>query len=466
MLMPSLPTRESDPDVLGWELVRRFGVAAPRYTSYPTAPAWTAQGPETARQAAARARPGPVSVYVHVPFCERMCLYCGCNVVVAKSYDRAAAYVDTLLAELSSWGRLIGRRPLRQLHLGGGTPTFLQPADLERLVRAIFEAFPPLPDAELGVEIDPVATRLEHLTTLRGLGFNRASIGVQDFSFEVQTAVERHQSPEITRSRFAAARRLGFESINLDLMYGLPEQTPARVAASARAAAELGADRVALFGYAHVPWMKPHQKKLEQYALPSPQARWASLVAGRRELLGLGYLPIGFDHFARPGDELAHAARDGRLNRNFQGYTVLPDMDLVGLGASAISDVGGTYLQNDDRISTYTVAVKKEGLATVKGHVRHADDELRRRVITDILCRLRVEYDAVEQDLGVDVEAVLGADLSGLGELEAAGLVHREPRRLVVEERARPILRNVARAFDAYARTPAGVPAPRASAGV
>ena len=437
---------------LPWEIARRYSMPVPRYTSYPPAPAWQpadAGAADAAYDQAAR-KGDPVSLYVHIPFCERMCLYCGCNVIVAKKYDRVARYLDALERELELVAGRLGHRELVQLHFGGGTPTFLSPADLERIITAIFKRFPPAAHAELGIEVDPVVTTREHLATVRRLGLNRLSMGVQDFDDEVQEIVQRRQPAAISRRTVALGRELGFASINLDLMYGLPGQTTGHLERSAAVCLELGPDRIALFGYAHVPHMKPHQKKLEAYPIPTPEARWAMFNAARAVLQQGGYQPIGMDHFAKPNDELAVAARDGRLQRNFQGYTVLAPTDLVGIGVSAISDVGGSFLQNSHTLPEYLAAIEAGRFATERSLTLSSEDSLRRRVIIDIMCNLRLNYADVQQRFGIDFQTHFADALAQLGPLQADGLCEVHDDELVVTEPGRPLVRMVALAFDAY----------------
>ena len=443
----------ADYPALPWPVAQRYSRPVPRYTSYPTAPAWKAAGADFGEDALARAasQRGPLSFYVHVPFCERMCLYCGCNVIVGRGYDKAARYVNALEREIDLVAAKLAGRPLAQLHFGGGTPTFLAPADLERIVRAVFHHFPVQPGAELGIEIDPMITRREHLETLRRLGFNRLSIGVQDFGDDVQMLIDRRQPAAVSRDTLALGRELGFSSINLDLMYGLPGQTRAHVEASMREACALGPDRIAFFGYAHVPHLKPHQKQLERHGIPTPQERWDIFHAARRILLAGGYQPIGMDHFARTGDELALAASDGRLNRNFQGYTVLAPMDLVGVGVTAISDAGGAYLQNGHRLPEYLAAVESGRHATERGLRLLEGDLLRRHVVTAIMCNLRLDYAAIGARFGIDFPKAFARELEALAQLEADGLVKRYATGLEVTELGRPLVRNVAVGFDAYA---------------
>lgn len=458
MNRPDLP-------VLDWQTVQRYSRPAPRYTSYPTVPVWQEADSRLAQEALERATEAdaPVSLYLHVPFCERMCLYCGCNVIVAKNYEKVPRYLQALLTELDMVAGRLGSRPLVQLHLGGGTPTFLSPADLERLVQAVLARFPALPQAELGIEIDPVLTNREHMETVRRLGFNRISIGVQDFDEHVQEIIEREQSAAVSRWAFELARELGFASVNLDLMYGLPGQNDEVLQRSAGIAAELGADRIALFGYAHVPWMKPHQRRLEVHGIPTPEARWRMFNAARQALWQAGYQPIGMDHFAKPQDELARAAHDGRLNRNFQGYTVLAPTDVVALGVSAISDIGRTYLQNSHRLSEYLAAIESGHLATTSGLHVTDEDVLRRRVINSLMCNLRLSYPEMGRELGIDIPEHFAEALAGLAPLEEDRLIERSNDALLITELGRPLARNVAIAFDAYAKPPAEGAGPRFS---
>ncbi|MCA9179788.1 MAG: oxygen-independent coproporphyrinogen III oxidase, partial [Planctomycetales bacterium] len=333
----------------------------------------------------------------------------------------------------------------------------LTPWELRGLLERIFECYPVQEGAELSIEIDPAVTTAEHLSELRALGFNRLSIGVQDFSEEVQDAVGRYQGASVTYETYTEARELGFGSINVDLMYGLPKQTIAHVTRSVDRVIDMGVDRVAVFGYAHVPWLKPHQRRLEIYGLPDSQTRWLMSEAAREKLLDAGYVAIGMDHFAKPNDEIVAAYKHGRLNRNFQGYTVMNTTDLLGLGAPAISDISGTYLQNRVRLGDYMSAVENGRFATVKGVRRSADDNLRSWLIKSIMCHLRIDYDDAHARFGVNVPKDFADALAQLAPLEDDGVVKRLDDALVVTEPGRLLVRNVASAFDAYldSRSPA-----------
>ena len=438
-------------DVPG-DLIAKYDRPGPRYTSYPTAPEWLEISEADARAAFERcgADARPVSIYVHVPFCERMCLFCGCNVVVAKNRDKIPRYIHAVERELGAVRALTGPKQAVQLHFGGGTPTFLLPEELERLADSVWTRFGRAEGAEVGIEVDPMLTSRAHLEAARRAGFNRLSMGVQDFRDDVQAIVERDQPAATSSKIFLLGRELGFDSINIDLMYGLPGQTPDHLAHSARRVIELGADRVAVFGYAHVPWMKPHQKKLEPHGIPAAPARWRMFNAARAVLLEAGYQAIGFDHFAKPTDELARAWSQRRLNRNFQGYTVLEPTDLIGLGVSSISDVGGAFVQNKKRLSAYLKEVEAGRLPAERGRVLTAEDHLRRAVITGIMCNLRLDYRDIGTRFDLDVATHFAAEIAALSGFAADGLVEVHEHGFEVTERGRVFVRNVAMTFDAY----------------
>ncbi|MBM4320352.1 MAG: oxygen-independent coproporphyrinogen III oxidase, partial [Deltaproteobacteria bacterium] len=333
------------------ELLERYQQAGPRYTSYPTIPVWSAGfGEEQLRphlEAADRQRAGePLSLYVHLPFCSRRCLYCGCAAWESGDPQRIDRYLDALSREVARWAELLPRRrTLAQLHLGGGTPNTLSVAQLQRLHDLLFAWLERLPGAELALEANPATIAEEQIALLGSLGFNRISFGVQDLTPAVQQAVNRPGSVERTAQLISLARRVGFAGVNLDIVYGLPRQTTASFRSTVEAVVRLGPDRVAVFGYAHVPWIAPHQRALEVYGLPGVHERVALFREAYGVLTAAGYRPIGLDHFARPADELSRALDEGRLDRSFQGYTVNPAPDLIGLGVTAISDVGGAYAQ-------------------------------------------------------------------------------------------------------------------------
>jgi oxygen-independent coproporphyrinogen-3 oxidase len=438
-------------------LLVRLSRPGPRYTSYPTAPEWTTAfgAAELTRhlELADREADRPLSLYVHIPFCRELCRYCGCNVVIARRPERADLYLDHLERELDLvCARLPSRRSVSQLHLGGGTPTFLGEAQLERLWRAIAGRFRILEGAELALEIDPVVTSKGQLSLLRSFGFNRVSMGVQDFTPEVQEYVGRIQSVELTRTLFEHARALGYRGINFDLIYGLPKQRRETFARTLELVVEMGPDRVAVFSYAHVPWMRPHQKRFDEALLPDPVEKFRLFALAHRRFLEAGYLQIGMDHFARADDELARARLERRLRRNFQGYTVNPAGDILAFGITGISDLAGCYAQNLKTLSHYYRSVEAGQLAVERGWVLTPDDLLRRAVITEIMCNFHVDLGALCARSGLDAARVFAPELEALREPEQQGLVARSGLGLELTPLGRVLVRNVAMIFDPYLR--------------
>ncbi|HUK53035.1 MAG TPA: oxygen-independent coproporphyrinogen III oxidase [Candidatus Binatia bacterium] len=435
------------------ELLERYNRPGPRYTSYPTAPVWQENfGPEdfdgVCREADSQGR--PVSLYQHLPFCESLCLFCACNVVISKDKTGAAAYLDTLKREVERVAVLVSRkRPVIQFHWGGGTPTYYSPAQLEELFGYTRARFTFAPDAEIGVEVDPRVTSREHLETLRRLGFNRLSMGVQDFNPEVQQAVHRLQGFELTRDLVAAARRLGFDSINVDLIYGLPLQTAESFADTVDKIIGINPDRIAMFSYAHVPWLKKQQGSFAR-RLPEGMEKFRIFRTGLERLLAAGYAYIGMDHFARPTDELALAQRNRTLHRNFQGYTTKAGADLYGMGVSAISGIGNAYAQNQREAGAYAAAIAERGLATMRGYRLTAEDCLRREVISRLLCHTLVRKEEIEQEFGLRFDEHFAAELERLAACAADGLVELTPAQVEVVGLGRIFIRNLAMVFDPY----------------
>jgi len=438
------------------ELLERLSRPGPRYTSYPTAPEWTpAVGPAELRRhlglADAEGAESPLSLYFHIPFCRHMCSYCGCNVVVSRRQDRADRYLDHVGRELELVAaELPNRRGVTQLHLGGGTPTFLDLAQLQRLWDEIGRRFRILPGAEVALEIDPVVTTRAQLELLRRLGFNRVSMGVQDFTPEVQEVVGRVQPVELTREIYLCARELGFRGINFDLIYGLPKQRPETFRRTLETVLEMAPDRVAVFSYAHVPWMRPNQRRFDEKLLPAPAEKFALFALAHRLFLEGGYVQIGMDHFARPEDELAQARLERRLKRNFQGYTVNPASDLLGFGVTGISDLQGCYAQNLKTLSRYYRSVEQGELPVERGIILTDDDRLRRRVITELMCNFYVDLGAVCEPLGLDPRHTFAAELGRLQEPEELGLLRRQDLVLELTPLGRVLPRNVAMIFDPY----------------
>jgi oxygen-independent coproporphyrinogen III oxidase len=435
------------------EFLEKYNRPGPRYTSYPTAPVWKDDfGPDDLEEcfAAADERATPVSLYTHIPFCESLCLFCACNVSIQKDKNVAIPYLDALQREIAHVGKHVSKtRPVIQFHWGGGTPTYLTPAQMEDLFSFTRERFSFAPDAEIGVEIDPRVTTRQHLDTLRRLGFNRLSMGIQDFEPRVQKTIHRVQPYEMTRDTILAARELGFESLNVDLIYGLPYQTADSFRAAVEQVLTLSPDRVAMFSYAHVPWLKKQQGSFAVH-LPEGMEKFRIFRAGLEGFLAAGYVYIGMDHFARPSDELALAQRNRTLHRNFQGYTTKAGADLYGMGVSAISSVGGAYAQNRREVPAYEARVAERGIATMRGYRLSDDDRIRRSVIGRLLCHAVISKSSVARDLGIDFDDYFAPELKKLMEPAEDGLVAFAGDEISVTPLGRIFIRNVAMTFDRY----------------
>ena len=445
--------------VLSPALLQRFDAPGPRYTSYPTADRFVeAFGPAEAGLALAQRARGaggaaPLSVYVHIPFCESVCYYCACNKIITRHHERAAPYLDALDQELGLVRAALGTAPaLSQLHFGGGSPTFLSDAELARVMAALRGAFRIVAGAEMSIEVDPRTVSAARLAHLRALGFNRLSFGVQDFDPLVQQAVHRVQPFESVRELMQSARELGFESINADLIYGLPRQTPESFARTVAQIGELRPDRIALYAYAHLPQRFKPQRRIVAAELPDAAARVAMLGGAIAGFLGRGYSYIGMDHFALPDDALAVAKRQGRLHRNFQGYSTQPDCDLIGLGVSAISRVGASYYQNAKTLAEYDDALRQGQLPVARGIALNRDDLLRRAVIMALMCQGRVEFESIELAHLVRMREHFAAELAALAPLAQAGLVEIEPGAIQVTAAGWYVVRAVAMVFDRYLR--------------
>ena len=439
------------------ELLSRYDRPGPRYTSYPTAIEFhdgiTPADYLECLAAADALGDAPLALYAHLPFCEERCLFCGCHTIITKHKEMAAPYLDLLKREIELLAeRLPHRRKFAQLHLGGGTPTFYTPAQLDDLLRHLLKHFTPLPGAELAVEADPRVTTAAHLDALADLGFNRISFGVQDLTPEVQEAINRIQPLELTARLVEHARARGYRGINVDLIYGLPLQTPASFERTIEAVIALKPDRSAVYSFAFVPWVKGNQKKIEQEQLPSPDVKVELFAIARERFLAAGYEPIGMDHFARPDDELARAKRDGRLRRNFQGYAVIPGDDVLAIGVSGIGDVRGHYVQNEKKLSTYEDAINAGRLPVARGVRRTADDELRRTVIHELMCNFRIDTVAVARQYGIDFGRYFAEDLALLAAHEAEGMVRIAPHRIEATPIGELFVRNLAICFDRYQR--------------
>ncbi len=457
MIPVAFPAAAAAP-ALSDELLARIDVPGPRYTSYPTADRFVeAFGPSDHARALAQRAAGmaagraPLSVYVHVPFCESVCWYCACNKVVTRHHERATPYLDALEAELAMAVQALGHgETLSQLHLGGGTPTFLSDAELTRLMAALRGAFRFAPGIEASIEVDPRTVTPARLTHLADLGFSRLSFGVQDFDADVQRAVHRIQPEGQVRELVAHARRAGFASINVDLIYGLPRQTPASFRRTVTQVAALAPDRIALYAYAHLPQRFKPQRRIDASQLPGAMERVAMLHGAIDAFLDAGYEHIGMDHFALPGDALAVAKRQGRLHRNFQGYSTQPDCDLIGLGVSAISRIGGSYSQNAKTLPEYYDAIHQRQWPVVRGLALTRDDLVRRAVIMALMCQGRVEFESIEVAFLLTMRDYFRRELEDLEALAEQGLVEIEPAAIELTPLGWYFVRAVAMVFDRY----------------
>ena len=439
------------------DLLRTHDREGPRYTSYPTAVEFHDGVDSTVYEGllakADELSTEPLSMYVHLPFCEERCLYCGCHVIITPHMERAEPYLDLLRSEIDLVAkRLPHRRSISQLHLGGGTPTFFRPDQLDELLHFWEERFTTTPSAELAVEVDPRVTTPAHLDTLAAHGFNRVSMGVQDFTPEVQRAIGRVQSAELTAALIDHARRAGYRGINVDLIYGLPHQRPETFEKAVDTVIAMGVDRAAVYSFAYLPSMKTHHQKIEESALPDRETKFALFAVARERFLAAGYESIGMDHFARPDDELARARRAHQLRRNFQGYTVIPAPDVIGLGISGIGDVRGAYVQNEKKLSDYRDLLAAGRLPVMRGILRSKDDEIRSYLIHELMCNARVACHAVESRFGIDFRDYFAEDLRRLAAPENEALVRIGPDVIEATPVGELFLRNLALCFDRYWR--------------
>lgn len=428
-----------------------FDARVPRYTSYPTAPVFSPEVGATQQAAALAALDpdDPVSVYIHIPFCERLCWFCACRTQGTQTLAPVEAYIGTLEQELALLRDILpkGLR-MGRMHWGGGTPTILPPALIHRLARAVKAVLPPADDCEFSVEIDPTMVDRAKIAALAAEGMSRASIGIQDFDPLVQQAIGRQQPFDVTRACVDDLRAAGIASLNADLVYGLPHQTAARLADTVNKVLDLAPDRIALFGYAHVPWMSKRQKLIKDADLPGDRDRFALAELAAERFRTAGLEPIGIDHFARPGDGLAQAARSGHLRRNFQGYVDDRCATLIGLGASSISRLPGGYIQNAAATPAYVQRIEAGALAGARGHMLGADDLLRARAIEMVMCDFRLDLGAMRQAFGPRTE-VLRADMTRTAE-RFGDLVRLDGDVLEILPEGRALTRIIASAFDAY----------------
>jgi len=436
-------------------LVARMQQAGPRYTSYPTAVEFH-DGIDAAAygarlDAASQNADTPLALYAHFPFCEQRCHFCACHMIATKRRDRTEPYIERLIREIDLVADRLGdRNRISQLHWGGGTPTYFDAEHLVAVMNGIRRRFTLTPDAEVSLEVDPRVTSREQLAALAGVGFNRVSMGVQDLDPQVQTAIGRVQPFEMTESLVADARDLGYRSVNVDLVYGLPHQTVDNFDRTLDRVLELQPDRVAVYGFAYVPWHKGTQRRIDPATLPGADARIDLLLLTRRRFLELGYVEIGIDHFARPDDDLAIARSKRELHRNFMGYTTSLAPDMVGVGVSSIGEVAGAFVQNSTKLAHWERSIDAGELPTVRGYALTADDHIRRALILDLMCHFSIDRRALERTFDIDFATYFAADLARLAPLVDDGLVEIDDDEVRVTPLGHLFTRNVAMAFDAH----------------
>jgi oxygen-independent coproporphyrinogen III oxidase len=439
-----------------FHFLRTYDRPGPRYTSYPTAPLFSESFTADDFRGEIMRTNGPgeraeVSLYFHFPFCDTLCYFCGCTMVVTRDRARIAEYNRYLKKEIAQVsGLLAPERKVVQVHWGGGTPTHLTPAEIRDIGEDIAEKFTLAPDAEMSVEVDPRELLRDHLVALHDAGFNRMSMGVQDFDQKVQESVNRLQPEAMSRQVYDWAREIGFHSVNLDLIYGLPFQTPASFEKTVRKVVDFRPDRIAVFNYAHVPWLKPHMKLIQPVDLPTPEQKLDILKMTIEVLTGSGYEYIGMDHFALPGDELAIAQKEKTLYRNFQGYSTKSSADLYGFGMSAISHFRGVYAQNTKNIPEYYSAMDKGAFATHVGYRMTDDDHLRKHVIMRLMCDLELDIASVERQFGIAFGTYFARSLEKIQQFVDDGLVTIDGSSMRIVGGGRLLLRNIAMCFDAY----------------
>lgn len=438
-------------------LLLRMSGAGPRYTSYPTVPEWHEFGDADARAALQRAsakKDEPLCLYVHVPFCARMCLYCGCTVEITRRTGKVQSYLEAIEREVDMTRAQLGeRRKVAQIHWGGGTPTHLSPAEMRRLFEILRTRFDIERNAEISIEVHPHVTSFEHIDTLVDLGFNRISMGVQDLDPHVQEIIHRDQTTEETEALVAYCRKKGIGGVNVDLMYGLPEQTEATFAATLDTIARIRPDRLAVYAYAHVPWLKRHQTALERYRLPTAPERTRLFFVAIEQLSKASYEVIGLDHFALRTDALHVALEAGTLHRNFMGYTTHPADEMLAFGMSSIADIGGAFVQNNHDTREYETAIRSGRFSAIKGMVRSAEDDLRRAAIQALMCGMKLDLRELEARFGRNNLAQhFQRELAELRPLEAEGFCSIDRDVVTVQPKGRLFLRHLAMVFDEYLR--------------
>ncbi|CDT38433.1 MULTISPECIES: oxygen-independent coproporphyrinogen III oxidase [Vibrio] len=454
--MSSKPVTTNQQIVWDQEILNKYNYSGPRYTSYPTAlefhEAFTVADYD---MACTQYPERPLSLYVHIPFCHKLCYYCGCNKVITRHSHKADEYLDVIEHEIRQRASLLNGREVTQLHFGGGTPTFLTKTQITRLMMILRDEFNFTADAEISIEVDPREIELDVLDHLRNEGFNRLSIGVQDFNKEVQKLVNREQDEEFIIAMVQRAKELGFRSTNLDLIYGLPKQTQALFAETLKQVLEMKPGRLSVFNYAHMPQLFAAQRKIKDEDLPEAKEKMAILQDTIETLTGAGYQFIGMDHFALPEDELAVAQREGILHRNFQGYTTQGEADLIGFGVSAISMVGDAYAQNQKELKKYYAQVNDLRHALWKGVALDSDDLLRREVIKQLICNFKLDKTMIESEFSVNFNRYFKEDLELLQTFINDDLVEVDDKEIRVTLRGRLLIRNICMCFDKYLRAKA-----------
>ncbi len=438
-------------------LLRKYDVPGPRYTSYPTVPAWTTDVTAAAYQSCLQGLDGgaPLSLYCHIPFCERLCHFCACHKIITSDHSQSIDYVGFIIGELENVAKLLpeNARTVTQIHFGGGTPNFLQPEELSRIMSVIRRIFRVDPDAELAIEMHPRTSTHEFCDMLSDLDFNRISLGVQDFDPHVQELIHRFQSYAMTESMLSYLRKLGLHSFNFDLIYGLPGQSKKTWQQTLNKVLELRPSRLAVYSYAHVPWKAPVQRSFQDSDLPPPEQKLARFEQAYEMLTTNGYRLIGMDHFALEDDELCHAADNGTLHRNFMGYTTRANTHQIGLGMSAISYVGGNYFQNCKDLTNYYETLQRGELATFRGHLLDRDDQIRRDFIMAIMCKGRVDYATFSEQWDIDVKDYFSDALPQLARLKQDGIIESNAQGFQVVGLGHLFLRNIAMVFDRYLTT-------------
>jgi oxygen-independent coproporphyrinogen-3 oxidase len=438
------------------ELLKKFNKPGPRYTSYPTAPMFSPDfTAEDYRNEILRTNSHPdssdVSLYFHFPFCDTLCYFCGCNMLITHDRKKIAGYNDYLKMEIDLTAPMLERsRKVVQMHWGGGSPSYLSPAEISDIASYINSKFNFDKNAEISVEIDPRGLTLEHMKAFRDCGFNRLSMGVQDFDPVVQKAINRIQPEDITRQAVDWSKQLGFKSINLDLIYGLPYQTIETFSVTVDKIIDISPDRIAVFNYAHVPWLKKHMNLIPADAIPAPDKKLMLLKMTIEKLLNAGYVYIGMDHFAKPEDELSIAQKNGTLYRNFQGYSTMAGADVYAFGISAISQFANIYAQNSKTLNEYYNKMEQGNFATHTGYAMTEDDHIRKYVINELMCNHKLDKNIASEKFNIDFNSYFAASLEKLKELEEDGLVYSDENSITITEPGKLVIRNVAMCFDAY----------------